>query len=148
MDLEAVLALVDAPEGADQTGVVAWLLLDVEAALRVRVAQEIELARGLDKLIGWLLSLIVGVDWSDVSQSSVAWGDSAASAVVVATGRGGDSGSASAAVAIADLGLNLLIVGLGSLAVKWLLALPLGLRLGGLGAHSEDGKGRCDLGQH
>ena len=147
MDLEAVLALVDAPEGANKAGVVAWLLLDVEAALRVRVAQEIELARGLDSLIGWLLSLIVGVDWSDVSKGGVGGSDSAASAVVVATGRSGDNGSASA-VAIADLGLNLLIVGLGSSAVDWLLDLPLSLRLGGLGAHSENGKGRCDLGQH
>jgi len=67
VNLKAVLALVDAPEGADQACVVAWLLLNVEAALRVRVAQEIELARGLDSLSGWLLSLIVGVDWGDVS---------------------------------------------------------------------------------
>ena len=151
MNLKAVLALVDAPEGADQACVVAWLLLNVEAALRVRVAQEIELARGLDSLSGWLLSLIVGVDWGDVSQGGVGGRDSAASAVVVATGRSGDSGSAGddiAAIAVADLGLSLLIVRLGSLAVQWLLALPLGLRLSGLGTNSEDGKGRCDLGQH
>jgi len=142
VDLEGVEAGLDALELTDQGGVVAGLLLKSDAAAGVRVAEEVELARGLDGLRLDLM-LPVGVDGLSVVGLDVAGAVGAAAAPLergVAVVRGSLVATVSGLVSGGS--------GLVAVVVVATPRLGLGFSLSGVGADHDDSAGSSGRLEH
>ena len=158
MNLHSMHAWLDAPEASENSSEITGLLFKLNAAARIRVAEEIELARGLDSFGRLLHSSVIAIKRSSLEGLDVARTDGRALGVGVALSGGLTIGTVAAItaeatavredLATAQTAVKTLPVLLGHVLLTWggLVSLTLLLLLLlGVSSRHDDCQGTQEL---